>query len=244
MATLTIRTDQDVERALSALTQDGTSRSDATRAAILKAERALRRARLRAEAEELRTAAMTGAKRFAGRSAFKTWMFAILRNKIVDHIRASAREIPAASLVGERELDEPRAEAPPLQVGRDHEPSELGLRAVDPQPDASDEPRPGPDPERCHGRILQFVAQLIEGLGQRRQREVVVQDRLGHVGGPLQGQDLARIVGPQRDHITTDPGLGSWEVAGRGAHLHTLRHPGGPTRTRHTLGTTSLPDDG
>lgn len=54
MATLTIRTDQDVERALSALTQDGTSRSDATRAAILKAERALRRARLRAEAEELR----------------------------------------------------------------------------------------------------------------------------------------------------------------------------------------------
>ena len=52
MATLTIRTDQDVERALSALTQDGTSRSDATRAAILKAERALRRARLRAEAED------------------------------------------------------------------------------------------------------------------------------------------------------------------------------------------------
>ena len=54
MATLTIRTDQDVERALSALTQDGTSRSDATRAAILKSERALRRARMRAEAEELR----------------------------------------------------------------------------------------------------------------------------------------------------------------------------------------------
>ena len=55
--------------------------------------------------QEALMAAMTSAKSFAGRSAFKTWMFAILRNKIVDHIRASAREIPAASLVGERELD-------------------------------------------------------------------------------------------------------------------------------------------
>ena len=55
--------------------------------------------------QEALIAAMTSAKSFAGRSAFKTWMFAILRNKIVDHIRASAREIPAASLVGERELD-------------------------------------------------------------------------------------------------------------------------------------------
>ena len=54
MATLTIRTDEEVERALGALTQDGRSRSDATRAAILDAERAQRRARLRAEAEELR----------------------------------------------------------------------------------------------------------------------------------------------------------------------------------------------
>ena len=55
--------------------------------------------------QEALMAAMTSAKGFAGRSAFKTWMFAILRNKIVDHIRASAREIPAASLVGERELE-------------------------------------------------------------------------------------------------------------------------------------------
>ncbi|MFT3888746.1 MAG: hypothetical protein QM713_11370 [Arachnia sp.] len=54
MATLTIRTDQETERALNALTEDGTSRSEAARAAILQAERALRRARLRAEAEELR----------------------------------------------------------------------------------------------------------------------------------------------------------------------------------------------
>ena len=50
--------------------------------------------------QEALMAAVTSAKSFAGRSAFKTWMFAILRNKIVDHIRASAREITGSALVG------------------------------------------------------------------------------------------------------------------------------------------------
>jgi hypothetical protein len=54
MATLTIRTDAAVERALEALTREGQSRSEAARTAILEAERAHRRARLRAEAESLR----------------------------------------------------------------------------------------------------------------------------------------------------------------------------------------------
>lgn len=54
MKTLTIRTDIAVEHALESLTRDGQSRSEATRAAILAAERAQRRARLRAEAEQLR----------------------------------------------------------------------------------------------------------------------------------------------------------------------------------------------
>ncbi len=54
MATLTIRTDPEVGHALESLTQDGSSRSEAARAAILMAERAQRRTRLRAEAEELR----------------------------------------------------------------------------------------------------------------------------------------------------------------------------------------------
>lgn len=54
MGTLTFRTDPEVERALVALTRDGTSRSEAARAAILEAERNRRRARLRAEADELR----------------------------------------------------------------------------------------------------------------------------------------------------------------------------------------------
>jgi predicted transcriptional regulator len=54
MSTLTIRTDPEVERALTALTSGGRSRSEAARTAIMDAARAQRRARLRAEAEELR----------------------------------------------------------------------------------------------------------------------------------------------------------------------------------------------
>jgi len=54
MSTVTIRTDVEVEQALELLTQDGSSRSEAARAAILMAERAQRRTRLRAESEELR----------------------------------------------------------------------------------------------------------------------------------------------------------------------------------------------
>ncbi|MDA8310293.1 MAG: hypothetical protein M0Z46_06710 [Actinomycetota bacterium] len=55
VGTLTIRTDVEVERALVELTQGGKSRSEVARAAILEAERAQRRARLRAEAEGLRS---------------------------------------------------------------------------------------------------------------------------------------------------------------------------------------------
>lgn len=54
MSTLTIRTDSEVELALQSLTDEGQSRSEAARAAILDAARAHRRARLRAEAERLR----------------------------------------------------------------------------------------------------------------------------------------------------------------------------------------------
>lgn len=54
MSMLTIRTDPEVERALAVLMGEGKSRSEAARSAILEAERAHRRARLRAEAEELR----------------------------------------------------------------------------------------------------------------------------------------------------------------------------------------------
>jgi len=48
--------------------------------------------------QEALIAAMNNASGFAGRATLKTWMFAILRNKIVDHIRKSSREISCADL--------------------------------------------------------------------------------------------------------------------------------------------------
>ncbi|MBI4755027.1 MAG: sigma-70 family RNA polymerase sigma factor [Betaproteobacteria bacterium] len=49
--------------------------------------------------QEALLCAMSNTEAFAGRAAYKTWVFAILRNKIVDHIRKSSREIPGADLV-------------------------------------------------------------------------------------------------------------------------------------------------
>ena len=51
MATVTIRTDEETDRALDALTSNGRSRSEAIREAILLAYRRESAARLRAEAE-------------------------------------------------------------------------------------------------------------------------------------------------------------------------------------------------
>jgi RNA polymerase sigma-70 factor, ECF subfamily len=53
--------------------------------------------------QETLLAAVTSGEGFAGRAALRTWLMAILRNKIVDHIRRHAREpsIQAISDEGE-----------------------------------------------------------------------------------------------------------------------------------------------
>lgn len=43
------------------------------------------------------TAALTGGQDFAGRSALKTWVFGILRHKIVDLIRQQSRTMPISA---------------------------------------------------------------------------------------------------------------------------------------------------
>lgn len=48
--------------------------------------------------QEAMLAALDGEKRFAGRSAVRSWIFAILRNKIVDHFRASGRVTNVSAL--------------------------------------------------------------------------------------------------------------------------------------------------
>lgn len=61
--------------------------------------------------QEALIAAMNNESGFAGRAALKTWMFAILRNKIVDHIRRSSREIAQADLSDGSDEDDGRVEA-------------------------------------------------------------------------------------------------------------------------------------
>lgn len=57
--------------------------------------------------QEALLAAMQSADGFDGRSALRTWMFSILRNKIVDHLRRSTREVSRSQLAAdEDEADE------------------------------------------------------------------------------------------------------------------------------------------
>lgn len=56
--------------------------------------------------QEAIAAALDGERSFAGRAALKTWVFAILRNKIVDAIRERSRSVNVSSLsVEEEEMD-------------------------------------------------------------------------------------------------------------------------------------------
>lgn len=48
-------------------------------------------------------AALRHASSFAGRSTLKTWVFAILRNRIIDHLRQAVRSVPMSSLVDDTE---------------------------------------------------------------------------------------------------------------------------------------------
>lgn len=56
--------------------------------------------------QEAMMAALQGEKQFAGRSVMKTWIFSILRNKIVDAMRQRGRSINFSALLPEeREMD-------------------------------------------------------------------------------------------------------------------------------------------
>ena len=48
-------------------------------------------------------AALRHSSTFAGRSTLKTWVFAILRNRIIDHLRTAKRTVPMSSLVEDGE---------------------------------------------------------------------------------------------------------------------------------------------
>ena len=56
-------------------------------------------------------AALRHSSTFAGQSTLKTWVFAILRNRIIDHLRTAKRSVPMSSLVEEGEDWHERLEA-------------------------------------------------------------------------------------------------------------------------------------
>ena len=68
--------------------------------------------------QEAMLAAFDGERRFAGRSALKTWVFAILRNKIVDHIRLQSRTTNVSALAPDEESLDQSFET--LFKGNDH----------------------------------------------------------------------------------------------------------------------------
>jgi RNA polymerase sigma-70 factor (ECF subfamily) len=55
--------------------------------------------------QEAIEAALRKSATFAGQSSLKTWVFAILRNRIVDHLRQSRRTVTISSLVDETDED-------------------------------------------------------------------------------------------------------------------------------------------
>lgn len=68
--------------------------------------------------QEALVAALANAREFAGRSALKTWVFAILRNKIVDHIRQQCRTTNVSALAPDEESLDQAFET--LFKGNDH----------------------------------------------------------------------------------------------------------------------------
>lgn len=61
--------------------------------------------------QEAIEAALRNAASFAGNSSLKTWVFAILRNRIVDHLRQAGRTVPMSSLVDDGEDWQERLES-------------------------------------------------------------------------------------------------------------------------------------
>lgn len=88
--------------------------------------------------QETLLAALTGSHRFESRSSYKTWLIAILRNKIIDIIRGQSREISASSLADDEAGDDSLAETLFDQRGHWQAAAQPGRWA---DPDASMEQR-------------------------------------------------------------------------------------------------------
>lgn len=100
-------------------------------------------------------AALLGKAPFAGQSSLKTWVFAILRHHLLDHMRRSSRHVSLGSLAAE---DDDWELSPQL-----------------PHP-------PAMDPERALGNVelRQALETCLQGLPENARQVVVLREVLGH----------------------------------------------------------------
>jgi RNA polymerase sigma-70 factor (ECF subfamily) len=111
-------------------------------------------------------AALRHASSFAGQSTLKTWVFAILRNRIIDHLRTAKRTVPMSSLVEDGEDWQERLETLFNEKG--------GWRA-DPQPFAW----PNPE-ESMHARQFWCVFEAcLDHLSPNTARVFMMREFLG-----------------------------------------------------------------
>lgn len=126
--------------------------------------------RNRETAEDMVQEAIEGALRnassFAGNSSLKTWVFAILRNRIVDHLRQAGRTVPMSSLVEDGDDWQERLEA--MFNERGHWRSDA-------------RPAPWPDPEESmHSRQFWVVFETcLDHLPENTGRVFMMREFLG-----------------------------------------------------------------
>ncbi len=54
---------------------------------------------------------MRNASSFTGQSSLKTWVFAILRHRMIDHLRQSSRTVALSTLIGDDDETQDRLDA-------------------------------------------------------------------------------------------------------------------------------------
>lgn len=137
--------------------------------------------RNRETAEDMVQEAIEGALRnassFAGNSSLKTWVFAILRNRIVDHLRQAGRTVSMSSLVDDGDDWQERVEAMFTERGHWRDDSR---------------PAPWPDPEESmQNRQFWLVFETcLDHLPENTGRVFMMREFLG-----LEAQEICAQLG-------------------------------------------------
>jgi len=112
--------------------------------------------------QETLVAALQGAASFAGQSSVRTWLIGILKHKIIDHLRRTAREKPLEGLPEELDLSD--FEAAFAEDGHWREaPADWG----------------NPDQSLEQNRFFQALERCLEGLPTNTARAFMLREVMG-----------------------------------------------------------------